>query len=45
MVQAVDFESDDPPFAGTMTITWSLAPAPLGTQASLENLSDHLWNQ
>jgi uncharacterized protein YndB with AHSA1/START domain len=25
--QAVDFESEDPAFAGTMTMTWSLEPA------------------
>jgi uncharacterized protein YndB with AHSA1/START domain len=26
IVQAVDFESDDPAFAGAMTMTWSLTP-------------------
>lgn len=26
VVQAVDFESDDPAFAGTMTMTWWLVP-------------------
>jgi uncharacterized protein YndB with AHSA1/START domain len=35
VVQAVDFESDDPAFAGTMTITWSLAPVPPGTQVTV----------
>ncbi len=25
------FESDDPAFAGTMTIAWTLAPVPGGT--------------
>jgi uncharacterized protein YndB with AHSA1/START domain len=27
VVQAIDFESDDPAFAGTMTMTWSVTPA------------------
>jgi uncharacterized protein YndB with AHSA1/START domain len=31
LVQAVDFESDDPAFAGTMTMTWSVAPHAEGT--------------
>lgn len=31
LVQAVDFASDDPAFAGTMTMTWSVAPHPGGT--------------
>lgn len=31
VVQAVDFESDDPAFAGTMTMTWELTPADDGT--------------
>lgn len=26
VVQAVDFESDDPAFAGTMTMTWEVTP-------------------
>lgn len=30
IVQETIFESDDPAFAGTMTITWSIAPAPGG---------------
>lgn len=30
IVQAADFESDDPAFAGTMTMTWSVAPHPGG---------------
>ena len=25
-MQAVDFDSDDPAFAGTMTMTWSVRP-------------------
>ena len=31
VVQAVDFVADDPAFAGTMTMTWELAPVPDGT--------------
>jgi uncharacterized protein YndB with AHSA1/START domain len=31
VVQAVDFVADDPAFAGTMTMTWSVAPADGGT--------------
>jgi deazaflavin-dependent oxidoreductase (nitroreductase family) len=31
VVQAVDFESDDPAFAGTMTMTWSVTDAEGGT--------------
>jgi uncharacterized protein YndB with AHSA1/START domain len=31
LVQAVDFEADDPAFRGTMTMTWQLSPAPGGT--------------
>ncbi|MFI1937904.1 SRPBCC family protein [Streptomyces purpureus] len=31
VVQRAVFESDDPAFAGTMTMTWHLAPAPDGT--------------
>jgi uncharacterized protein YndB with AHSA1/START domain len=31
VVQAVDFVSDDPAFAGTMTMTWELAPVEGGT--------------
>ena len=32
VVQAVDFESDDPAFHGTMTMTWQLAPHAGGTR-------------
>ena len=32
VVQAVDFESDDPAFAGTMTMTWALRPVATGTR-------------
>ena len=31
VVQAVDFESDDPSFAGTMTMTWELHSTDDGT--------------
>lgn len=31
IVQAADFESDDPAFAGTMTMTWSVAAHPGGS--------------
>ncbi|MDK1376924.1 MULTISPECIES: SRPBCC family protein [unclassified Sinorhizobium] len=31
VVQRVEFESDDPAFAGMMTITWTLATIPDGT--------------
>lgn len=31
VVQAVDFVSDDPAFAGTMTMTWELSPEDRGT--------------
>jgi uncharacterized protein YndB with AHSA1/START domain len=35
IAQAVEFESDDPAFAGTMVMTWSLEPAGEGTQVSV----------
>jgi uncharacterized protein YndB with AHSA1/START domain len=31
VVQAVDFESDDPYFAGTMTMTWQVTPDGVGS--------------
>jgi uncharacterized protein YndB with AHSA1/START domain len=31
VVQAVDFESDDPSFAGTMTMTWSVTAVSTGS--------------
>ena len=31
VVQEVEFESDDPAFAGTMVMTWSLEPVDGGT--------------
>ena len=40
IVQSVEFESDDPRYAGEMIIIWSLDPAPGGTIAAVaaENL-------
>jgi uncharacterized protein YndB with AHSA1/START domain len=35
IVQAVDFESDDAAFGGTMTMTWSLAEVPTGTRVTI----------
>ncbi|MDK4702295.1 MULTISPECIES: SRPBCC family protein [unclassified Rhizobium] len=35
IVQAVDFESDDAAFGGTMTITWSLEEVPTGTRVTV----------
>lgn len=35
VVQAVDFESDDPAFAGTMTMTWSVAPTEGGARVEI----------
>lgn len=35
VVQAVDFVSDDPAFAGTMTMTWELSAADAGTLVEL----------
>ena len=42
IVEAVDFESDDPAFRGTMTITTTLAPVLDGTKVSFvaENVPD-----
>ncbi|WP_316174789.1 MULTISPECIES: SRPBCC domain-containing protein [unclassified Bradyrhizobium] len=34
-MQAIDFVSDRPEFAGTMTMTWSLTPAADGTLVSI----------
>lgn len=33
--QAVDFESDDPAFAGAMTMTWRLQPVDAGTTVEI----------
>jgi uncharacterized protein YndB with AHSA1/START domain len=35
VVQAVDFVSDDPGFAGTMTMTWSVRDAVDGTRVEI----------
>jgi len=35
VVQSVDFESDDPAFAGTMTMTWSLTATEEGTRVEI----------
>jgi uncharacterized protein YndB with AHSA1/START domain len=35
VVQAVDFVSEDPRFAGTMTMTWEVAPVDGGTRVEL----------
>jgi uncharacterized protein YndB with AHSA1/START domain len=35
VVQSVEFETDDPAFAGEMTIAWSLEPAPGGAKVTV----------
>jgi uncharacterized protein YndB with AHSA1/START domain len=35
IVQSVTFESDDPQYAGAMIVTWSLDPAPGGTNVTV----------
>jgi uncharacterized protein YndB with AHSA1/START domain len=35
IVQAVAFEADDPAYGGVMTMTWSFADAPGGTEVSV----------
>lgn len=35
IVQTADFESDDPAFAGTMTMTWALRAVPDGTEVTI----------
>ena len=35
VVQAVDFVSDDPEFAGTMTMTWAVAAVEGGTRVDI----------
>jgi uncharacterized protein YndB with AHSA1/START domain len=35
IVQTADFESDDPAYAGTMTMTWSLRPVADGTEVTI----------
>lgn len=36
IVQAIDFASDDPAYGGTMTMTWTFADAPGGTEVAVE---------
>jgi hypothetical protein len=42
IVQSVQFESDDPQFAGEMVMSWLLTPAPEGTtvQITAENVPE-----
>lgn len=35
IVQSAEFESDDPAFAGTMTMTWTFEPAQGGTRVAI----------
>ena len=35
VVQEVDFESDDPAFAGTMRMIWSVEPQPSGSLVTI----------
>ncbi|GAU83249.1 Aha1 domain family protein [Bosea sp. BIWAKO-01] len=35
IVQSVEFVSEDPSFAGTMTMTWSFAPVGGGTEVAI----------
>jgi uncharacterized protein YndB with AHSA1/START domain len=35
IVQAVDFVSDDPAYAGTMTMTWEVTPVDAGTRVDI----------
>ncbi|GHH03009.1 SRPBCC family protein [Comamonas sp. JC664] len=35
VVQRFEFESDDPAFAGTMTMTWRLTPVAQGTEVTI----------
>ncbi|MCW2135186.1 SRPBCC domain-containing protein [Arthrobacter sp. VKM Ac-2550] len=35
VVQAVDFVSDDPAYAGTMTMTWEVAPVTAGMRVEI----------
>lgn len=35
IVQSVEFESDDPAFAGEMSMTWTLAPTAHGTRVTI----------
>jgi uncharacterized protein YndB with AHSA1/START domain len=44
VVQAVDFVSDDPAYAGTMTMTWELTPVADGTHVAItaDNVPDEI---
>ncbi len=35
IVQAIDFQSDDPAFGGTMTMTWRFEPVAAGTRVTI----------
>ncbi|WP_100448615.1 SRPBCC family protein [Glycomyces xiaoerkulensis] len=35
VVQAIEFVSDDPAFAGTMTMTWSVTPSAAGSRVEI----------
>ncbi|HCU91707.1 MAG TPA: ATPase [Actinobacteria bacterium] len=35
IVQAIDFVSDDPAYAGTMTMTWEVTPVDAGTRVDI----------
>jgi uncharacterized protein YndB with AHSA1/START domain len=35
VIQAVDFVSDDPAYAGTMTMTWEITPVDAGTRVDI----------
>ena len=47
VVQQFDFASDDPAFAGTMTMVWSLAAVPGGTEVTIccDNVPDGIAKQ
>lgn len=47
VVQAVEFQSDDPGFAGTMTMTWALRTVQGGTEVTItcENVPEGISQQ
>ena len=47
VVQQVEFETDDPQFAGAMTMTWSLGAVPGGTEVTIlcENVPEGISKQ
>ncbi len=47
LVQAADFDSDDPAFAGTMLMTWKVTPAPEGARVEIvaEDVPDGITAQ